>query len=46
MAGLEQETSGRPAWYFNYENAQGREVLSVVIDAQTGKVQNVFDGKK
>jgi hypothetical protein len=46
MAGLEQETSGRPAWYLNYQNAQGREVLSVVIDAQTGKVQNVFHTKK
>jgi hypothetical protein len=46
MAGLEQETSGRPAWYLNYQDAQGREVLSVVIDAQTGKVQNVFHSKK
>jgi hypothetical protein len=46
MAGLEQETSGRPAWYLNYQDAQGREVLNVVIDAQTGKVQNVFHSKK
>ncbi len=46
MAGLEQETSGRPLWYLNYQDAQGREVLSVVLDAQTGKVHNVFHSKK
>ena len=45
MAGLEQGTNGRPQWILNYQNAQGKEVLSVIIDAQTGKVANVFPGK-
>lgn len=45
MAGLEQGTGGRPLWYLNYQNAQGREVLSVVLDAQTGTVVNVFHSK-
>jgi hypothetical protein len=44
-AGLAQGTGGKPLWYLNYQNAQGREVLSVVIDAKTGKVQNVFHSK-
>jgi hypothetical protein len=30
----------------HYRDAKGHEVLSVVIDAQTGKVQNVFHSKK
>jgi hypothetical protein len=46
MAGLEQGTAGRPLWYLNYQSAQGREVLSIVIDGQTGGVQNVFHSKK
>jgi len=46
MAGLSQGTSGRPQWYLNYENAQGKEVLSVVFDAATGKVTNVFQRGK
>lgn len=45
MAGLEQGTNGRPQWILNYQNAQGKEVLSVIIDAATGKVANVFHGK-
>jgi hypothetical protein len=45
LAGLSQGTAGRPLWYLNYQNAQGREVLSVVIDAPSGKVQNVFQSK-
>ncbi|HEY6931229.1 MAG TPA: hypothetical protein VJA66_16270 [Thermoanaerobaculia bacterium] len=45
MAGLEQGTNGLPEWILNYQNAQGKEVLSVIIDAKSGKVQHVFHGK-
>jgi hypothetical protein len=45
MVGLDQGTDGRPVWHFNYANAQGKEVLSVEIDARTGKVSNVFHSK-
>jgi hypothetical protein len=45
MAGLDQGTSGVPEWHLNYANAQGKEVLSVVFDARTGKVSNVFHSK-
>ena len=44
-AGLEQGTSGAPEWIFNYQNAQGREVLSVLIDAKSGKTKKVFHEK-
>jgi hypothetical protein len=44
MAGLvpERRKDGAESWYLNYQNADGREVLSVVIDARTGTVKNVF----
>ena len=44
MAGLvpERRKDGAESWYLNYEDADGREVLSVVIDARTGAVRNVF----
>ena len=44
MAGLvpERRQDASESWYLNYENASGREVLSVVIDARTGAVKNVF----
>ena len=45
MAGLEQGTNGLPQWILNYQNAQGKEVLSVIIDAKSGKVQKAFHGK-
>ncbi len=47
MAGLVQNRRGGDTlWYLNYENAQGKEVVSVVIDARTGKVKNVFPAGK
>jgi hypothetical protein len=47
MAGLVQEKGGTGQnWYLNYQNAEGREVLSVVIDARTGNVKNVFHSGK
>ncbi|HMF10578.1 MAG TPA: hypothetical protein VKJ00_15690 [Thermoanaerobaculia bacterium] len=47
MAGLEQNRPGGDTdWYLNYQNAAGKEVLSVVIDARTGKVRNVFPAGK
>jgi hypothetical protein len=48
MAGLvpEKRKDGAESWYLNYENADGREVLSVVIDARTGAVKNVFQTGK
>ncbi len=47
MAGLVQNRAGgQTLWYLNYQNAAGREVLSVVIDARTGKVRNVFHSGK
>ena len=44
MAGLvpERRKDGSESWYLNYLNADGKEVLSVVIDARTGAVKNVF----
>jgi hypothetical protein len=44
MAGLvpERRKDGTESWYLNYQDAGGREVLSVVIDARTGAVKNVF----
>ena len=44
MAGLvpERRKDGAESWYLNYQNADGKEVLSVVIDARTGAVKNVF----
>jgi hypothetical protein len=44
MAGLvpERRKDGSESWYLNYQDAGGREVLSVVIDARTGAVKNVF----
>jgi hypothetical protein len=44
MAGLvpERRKDGAESWYLNYQNAEGKEVLSVVIDARTGAVKNVF----
>ncbi len=44
MAGLvpERRQDASESWYLNYEDASGREVLSVVIDARTGAVKNVF----
>jgi hypothetical protein len=44
MAGLvpERRTEGTESWYLNYQDAGGREVLSVVIGARSGAVRNVF----
>ena len=48
MAGLvpERRKDGFESWYLNYEDAAGREVLSVVIDARSGAVKNVFRKEK
>jgi hypothetical protein len=47
MAGLVQNRPGGDTdWYLNYQDAAGKEVLSVVIDARTGKVSNVFPAGK
>ena len=47
MAGLVQmKGTGGQLWYLNYQNAEGKEVLSVVIDAKTGAVKNVFPSGK
>ena len=48
MAGLvpERRKDGSESWYLNYQNSDGREVLSVVIDARTGAVKNVFQTGK
>jgi len=43
MAGLNQNRpGGLTLWYLNYEGADGKQALSVVIDAKTGEVKNVF----
>ena len=48
MAGLvpERRKDGSESWYLNYQDAGGKEVLSVVIDARTGAVKNVFRTRK
>ncbi|MEX0878738.1 MAG: hypothetical protein WEF99_07560 [Thermoanaerobaculia bacterium] len=49
MAGLVPARGGRGSgenWYLNYQNAEGREVLSVVLDARTGAVTDVFHTEK
>jgi len=47
MAGLVQNKSGGLSlWYLNYAGADGKQTLSVVIDAKTGKVKNVFPAEK
>ena len=47
MAGLNQNRpGGLTLWYLNYEGANGKQVLSVVIDAKTGNVKNVFPSEK
>jgi hypothetical protein len=48
MAGLvpERRKDATESWYLNYQDAGGREVLSVVIDARTGAVRNVFHNGK
>jgi hypothetical protein len=48
MAGLvpERRKGGSESWYLNYQNADGKDVLSVVIDARTGAVKNVFQTGK
>jgi hypothetical protein len=45
MVGLDQGTGGVPNWHLNYADAKGKEVLSIVFDARTGKVINVFHSK-
>ena len=47
MAGLvpERRKDGSESWYLNYQDASGKEVLTIVIDARTGAVKNVFPGK-
>ena len=45
MAGLVPGRGGRgsgESWYLNYQNADEREVLSVIIDARTGEVLDVL----
>jgi hypothetical protein len=47
MAGLVQmKGTGGQLWYLNYQSAEGKEVVSVVIDAKTGAVKNVFHSGK
>jgi hypothetical protein len=48
MAGLvpERRKDGSESWYLNYQDSGGNEVLSVVIDARTGAVKNVFHSGK
>lgn len=46
-AGLNQNRpGGLTLWYLNYEGADGEQTLSVVIDAKTGLVKNVFPAGK
>jgi len=42
-ATLTQNPSAGALWYINYEDADHKQGLSVVIDAKSGKVENVFD---
>lgn len=42
-ATLNQNPSAGPLWYINYEDADYKQGLSVVINAKSGKVENVFD---
>ena len=43
MAGLSQNRpGGLTLWYLNYEGPDGKQTLSVVINAKTGEVKNVF----
>ena len=46
MAGLNQNRPGLVLWYLNYEGADGKQTLSVVINAKTGEVKNVFPAEK
>jgi len=46
MAGLNQNRPGLTFWYFNYEGADGKHTLTVVINAKTGAVKNVFPAEK
>lgn len=48
MAGLvpERRKDGSESWYLNYQDASGKEVLTIVIDARTGAVKNVFPSGK
>ena len=48
MAGLvpERRKDGSESWYLNYQDASDKELLSVVIDARTGAVKNVFQQGK
>jgi hypothetical protein len=47
MAGLNQNRpGGLTLWYLNYEGPDGKETLSVVINAKTGEVTNVFPAGK
>ena len=47
MAGLVQnKPGGLSLWYLNYEGADGKQTLSVVINAKTGEVTNVFPAGK
>ena len=42
-AGLVQNRpGGLSLWYLNYSGADGKQTLSVVINAKTGEVKNVF----
>ena len=42
-AGLVQnKPGGLSLWYLNYEGADGKQTLGVVINAKTGEVTNVF----
>ena len=43
MAGLVQNRpGGLSLWYLNYSGPDGKQTLSVVINAKTGEVKNVF----
>ena len=46
-AGLNQNRpGGLTLWYRNYEGPDGKQTLSVVINAKTGEVKNVFPAEK
>lgn len=45
-AGLSQNRPGLSLWYLNYAGADGKQTLSVVINAKTGEVKNVFPAGK
>lgn len=43
VGNFDSNPSAGTLWYINYEDANYKQGLSVVIDAKSGKVKNVFD---